>query len=290
MSVIAALDMASLEPALRGAIGRSRTGRDVITPRLVEAFRATIQDDDAEAQTGDPAPLAIHWCLAPATTRISDLGPDGHTAHGDFLPEIPLERRMWAGGRLTFHDTLRVGDTVERVSRIADVTVKQGRSGTLCFVAIDHEVATGRGPALTERQDLVFRAAEGPRGATPEPAPAAEWRHAGTTDPVLLFRYSALTFNGHRIHYDQPYVTGVEHYPGLIVHGPLQATLLLDFAARIHGAPPRRFGFRAMSPLFAGEPYALGAASREAAAGERRLDLWVGREDGGMTMRAEASW
>lgn len=289
MSMQAAFDTASLEGALAGAVGRRRSGRDVITPRLVEAFRATIQDDDAAAQTGDPAPLAIHWCLAPATTRISDLGPDGHTVHGDFLPEIPLERRMWAGGVLTFHDTLRVGDTIERVSEIADVAVKQGRSGTLCFVAIDHAITTGRGPALSERQDLVFRAAEGPRGAAPEPAPAAEWEHTGTTDPVLLFRYSALTFNGHRIHYDQPYVTGVEHYPGLIVHGPLQATLLLDFAARIHGAAPRRFNFRALSPLFVGEPYALGAAARDAASGESRLDLWVRRQDGGMTMRAEAS-
>jgi 3-methylfumaryl-CoA hydratase len=195
---------------------------------------------------------------------------------------------MWAAGRLEFFDALRVGDAVERHSRIADVNIKEGRSGRLCFVAVDHEISTPRGLALKERHDIVYRDAAS--GDTQPAAPArderrARWTETISADPVMLFRYSALTFNGHRIHYDRQYVMEVEGYPGLIVHGPLQATLLIEFAASIHGPGPKVFSFRALNPLFDGQQFALKAA--ESAGG---LDLWISGPDGITTMSAKAEW
>jgi 3-methylfumaryl-CoA hydratase len=268
--------------ALRGWIGRTETARDVVAKRLAEELRATL---NADATSSEP-PLAIHWCLAPPAAPTASLGPDGHPARGGFLPPVPLPRRMWAGSALTFHDRLRIGDAVERRSRIADVTIKQGRTGRLCFVTVEHEFTTDRGLAITERQEIVYR---GLQSAQPVPSraevPEAGWTRDLTADPVLLFRYSALTFNGHRIHYDRSYVTEVEGYPGLIVHGPLQATLLVDFAASIKGAAPWTFQFRGMQPLFDFERFRLCAREREAG-----LHLWIEAEDGRQTMDAQASW
>ena len=212
---------------------------------------------------------------------------------GTFLPEIPLPRRMWAGGTLSFHEPLRVGDTVERVSRITDVAVKQGRTGTLCFATIAHEVLCPQGLAIEERQDLVFRSADsGGTAVALALAPRAEWERAGWVNSVILFRYSALTFNSHRIHYDAPYVTEVEHYSGLVVHGPLQASWLLDFASGIKNAVPKRFTFRAVHPLVSDDGCALGAAPQDSTQADTQaaLDLWVRRADGAITMRAEAFW
>lgn len=273
--------------ALQGWIGRREVAHDTVTPRLVREFHATFDRDPASPEDGALAPPAIHWCLAPSAAPGSALGPDGHPERGGFLPPVPLPRRMWAGGALTFHDRPRVGDAVERRSRIADVSVKQGRSGTLCFVTVDHEITTARGLALTERQDIVYRALDGEAAKPSAPAapPRAEFRHAMHADPVLLFRYSALTFNGHRIHYDRSYVTEVENYPGLIVHGPLQASLLIDFAAEIGGRPPSAFSFRGISPLFDFVPFAL-CARRDGSG----LALWVETEAGSRTMTAEAAW
>jgi 3-methylfumaryl-CoA hydratase len=267
---------------LRGWIGRTETARDVVAPRLVEEFRATLDDDATSAA----APLAIHWCLAPPAPPTVSLGPDGHPARGGFLPPVPLPRRMWAASSLTFHDSLRIGDAVERRSRIADVAVKHGRTGRLCFVTVAHEFATGRGLAITERQEIVYRDLQpaGPAAARKDP-PAAQWQRDATAGPVLLFRYSALTFNGHRIHYDRSYVTEIEGYPGLIVHGPLQATLLIEFAASIRGAAPARFQFRGLQPLFDFEPFRLGAREMEAG-----LHLWIEAADGRQTMDATAAW
>ena len=186
----------------------------------------------------------MHWCLAPAVVPASELGPDGHPARGGFLPPVPLPRRMWAGGELEFFDTLRVGDEVTRTSRIKDVTMKTGSTGTLCFVAVDHELTTPRGTAIRERHDIVYRdVIAGCRRRPPSraaPPPVAQHRETHMADPVLLFRYSALTFNGHRIHYDRDYVTKVEGYPGLIFHGPMQAALQIEFAAKLRGAWCRR--------------------------------------------------
>jgi 3-methylfumaryl-CoA hydratase len=276
---------------LRSWIGRTTSDRDIITPRLAQEFRVTLDGDGPPYQDGDPCPPAIHWCLAPPMVPQSRLGPDGHPARGDFLPPVPLPRRMWAAGRLEFLDVLRVGDAVERHSRIADVAVKEGRSGRLCFVAVDHEISTKRGIALKERHDIVYRDAPSggaakQDGPTPQTAPrTAQWSKAQTADAVVLFRYSALTFNGHRIHYDRQYVTEVEGYPGLIVHGPLQATLLVEFAAAIRNAGPRVFSFRALNPLFDGQEFIL-----QAAESDDGLDLWIAGPRDRTTMTAKAQW
>jgi 3-methylfumaryl-CoA hydratase len=273
---------------MRSWIDRTASARDVITPRLAEELRVTLNREGPPFREGDECPPAIHWCLAPPMVAQSRLGPDGHPARGDFLPPVPLPRRMWAAGQLEFFDPLRVGDDVERQSRIADVNVKEGRSGRLCFVAVEHEISTRRGPALKERHDIVYRdAASGEAIPAPprrdEAARQARWSETRAADAVMLFRYSALTFNGHRIHYDRQYVTEVEGYPGLIVHGPLQATLLIEFAASIHRASPRSFSFRALNPLFDGQKFTLNAAETEGG-----LDLWISGPDDRTTMTATA--
>jgi 3-methylfumaryl-CoA hydratase len=276
---------------LRSWIGRTTSARDVITPRLAQELRVTLDGDGPPPQEGDTCPLAIHWCLAPPMVPQSRLGPDGHPARGDFLPPVPLPRRMWAAGRLEFFDPLRVGDAVERQSKIVDVNIKEGRSGRLCFVAVDHEISTPRGIALKERHDIVYR--DAPSGNPAQQAAPArgesprqpQWSGTNVADAVMLFRYSALTFNGHRIHYDRQYVTEVEGYPGLIVHGPLQATLLVEFAASVRGVGPRVFSFRALNPLFDGQDFTLNAAE-----GEGGLDLWIAGPGGRTTMAGKAEW
>jgi 3-methylfumaryl-CoA hydratase len=222
---------------------------------------------------------------------MSEIGSDGHPARGGFLPPVPLPRRMWAGGQIEFIDPLRVGDTVTRSSRISDVTMKTGSTGALCFVSVDHTITTPRGTAIRERHDIVYRDiapagdAKAAPAPTPAPAPAAKHRESHMADPVLLFRYSALTFNGHRIHYDRDYVTKVEGYPGLIVHGPLQASLLIEFAAKLRGGkPPAKFVYRGVSPLFDGAEFSVNG--NETAAG---LEVWTANAAGVPTMKGTAS-
>jgi 3-methylfumaryl-CoA hydratase len=269
---------------LRGWIDRRETAQDLLTQRLAQGFRATFDDEATMPAMGEMAPIGIHWCLAPPAVPQSGLGPDGHAARGGFLPPVPLPRRMWAGGRLDFHDTLRVGDAVERHSRIVDVVAKQGRSGPLCFVTVEHELSTTRGLAVRERHDIVYRGEGGASSSSsPIEGPAAQWSKPLRTDPVQLFRYSALTFNGHRIHYDREYATKIEHYPGLIVHGPLQATLLMRFAAEISGAMPTNLQFRGIAPLFDDTPFAVHACE-----GNGGLELWVASSAGVRTMTAQA--
>lgn len=230
------------EAKLRGWIGRSDEAEDGVTQRLLDGFRATFEPHLApmgEAQ----APLGLHWCLAPPAVPMAELGPDGHPVRGGFLPPVPLPRRMWAGGELETAASLTVGDSVTRRSTISEVMMKEGRSGQLCFVAVNHAFSTERGVVIRERHDIVYRPIAKAEGAAlpPVPAPARKadlaWRVVAS--PVLLFRYSALTFNGHRIHYDHPYVTGTEGYAGLVVHGPVQATLLLNIAAVLAGRVSR---------------------------------------------------
>jgi 3-methylfumaryl-CoA hydratase len=265
--------------ALRGWIGRTESSADTLTPRLAREYAAMLD----RAPEDEFAPLAIHWCLAPPSAPASALGPDGHPARGLFLPPVPLPRRMWAGGELHLHGRLRVGDAVIRTSRIADVTLKQGRTGALCFVTVDHEITGPQGLAIRERQDIVYRDAEAKTMPTTPDAPReATWRRDMRVDPVLLFRYSALTYNGHRIHYDRAYAMGAESYPGLVVHGPLQATWLLEYAAEILGCPPARFTFRGVRPLFDDEHFALCARPAETG-----LDLWT-EVDGAPAMEATA--
>ncbi|MBN8973783.1 MAG: MaoC family dehydratase N-terminal domain-containing protein [Rhizobiales bacterium] len=283
-------DKLDLDP-LRQWIGRTEEASDIVTAQLIKGLRATLFLDIGEPKTGDAAPFTTHWCLAQPVYPMSMLGPDGHPTRGGFLPPVPLPRRMWAGGELQFIEPLRVGDEATRASRIADVTVKSGSTGTLCFVSVEHTISTPRGVAIRERQDIVYRdmPTGGKNAAPAKPAaapPAAKHRQTHISDPVLLFRYSALTFNGHRIHYDRDYVTKVEGYPGLIFHGPMQAALLVEFAAHLHGGTaPKTFSYRGLQPLFEGGEFSVNA--NEVAEG---LDIWVANADGAPTMRGTASW
>ncbi|MEM9106993.1 MAG: MaoC family dehydratase N-terminal domain-containing protein [Pseudomonadota bacterium] len=269
-------------------IGREESASEQVTPELVNRFNATLDLGRDYPRDGDPVAPMIHFCLAPAAAPDSELGPDGHPARGGFLPPVPLPRRMWAGGKLTFGRDIRVGDVVQRVSRIESVDIKDGRTGTLCFVAIDHTLQVGNEVVVRERQDVVYRGnADASRSAEAEPE-AETGQHSKRVEPTppLLFRYSALTFNGHRIHYDHPYATQVEGYPGLVVHGPLQATLLVHFAASLRGGQtPKQFSFRSHSPLFDDASVEL-----HANASEDQVVLWTARPGGPVALRAEAFW
>jgi len=274
---------------LRQWIGRSAQVSDTVTAQLTKGLRATLFLEIGEPKLGDAAPITVHWCLGQPVVAMSELGPDGHPARGGFLPPVPLPRRMWAGGELEFVDALRVGDEVTRTSRIADVTLKTGSTGTLCFVAVDHLIATSRGTAIRERQDIVYRNVSPAAAASAKPAappPAAQHRETHMADTVLLFRYSALTFNGHRIHHDRDYVTRVEGYPGLIFHGPMQAALLVEFAAKLRGGRvPKKFSYRGVQPLFEGSEFSVNANMTDAG-----MELWTANSERQPTMKATAAW
>jgi 3-methylfumaryl-CoA hydratase len=271
---------------LRQWIGRSSQASDIVTAQLVKGLRATLFQEIGEPRAGDAAPWTAHWCLAQPVFPMSALSQDGHPTRGGFLPPVPLRRRMWAGGELEFFDALRVGDEMTRTSRIADVTMKTGSTGHLCFVSVDHLVTTPRGTALSERQDIVYRDLSSAPAKTPAPPPSAQHRESHLADPVLLFRYSALTFNGHRIHYDRDYVTKVEGYPGLIFHGPLQAALIVELAAKLQGgAAPKKFSYRGLQPLFEGSEFSINANKTDGG-----MELWTANSAGQPTMKGTATW
>lgn len=274
---------------LRQWIGRSTEATDIVTAQLVMGLRATLFQQVGEPKAGDAAPFTVHWCLAQPVFPMSMLGPDGHPTRGGFLPPVPLPRRMWAGGEIEFLQPLRVGDESTRTSRIADVQVKTGSTGTLCFVSVEHSISSPRGTAICERQDIVYREVTSSAPATAKtapPPPKAQHRETHVSDPVLLFRYSALTFNGHRIHYDRDYVTKVEGYPGLIFHGPLQAALIIEMAAKLRsGKPPKKFTYRGVQPLFEGSEFSINAND----AGDS-MELWTANAEGQPTMKGTAVW
>lgn len=274
-------------PTLRGWLGRSERRVDLVTEAPLAALSATLDHEEPAPLPGSEVPPLWHWLYFTPVTRQSDIGPDGHARRGGFLPPVPLPRRMWAGGRLEFLQPLRVGDEVTRVSRIIAVDGKQGRSGPLVFVTVRHEFTNALGMALTEEHDIVYR--EPPRHGAEESAPQkppglAAYRRTIVPDPVLLFRYSALTFNGHRIHYDRSYVTEVEGYPGLIVHGPLIATLLLELLRRQQPAlRVRRFSFKAVRPVFDIHPFEV-CGCEESPVKHR---LWALDHQGHLAMQAQ---
>ncbi|MBU6266181.1 MAG: MaoC family dehydratase N-terminal domain-containing protein [Sphingomonadales bacterium] len=237
-------------------IGRSETVTDVLDPARSNALRAALGDATPLA-AGDVMPILHHWLYFWNVAPPAGLGVDGHPAKGGFLPPVPLPRRMWAGGALTFHGDLLLGETVTKVSTIDKVEAKSGKSGNLVFVTVRHELSGANGLAVSERQDIVYKEASATGPALPDaaaPAPEASWRREVYPDAVLLFRYSALTMNGHRIHYDRPYAMGEEAYPALVVHGPLQATMLAHTALRNLGKPLKSFTFRGAVPAFDGLP------------------------------------
>ncbi|OEZ32210.1 FAS1-like dehydratase domain-containing protein [Variovorax boronicumulans] len=275
--------------------GRSETLRDDLTAAPVRGLSATLDRDDPLPEAGTRLPALWHWLYFLPPHRQSEIGEDGHAKRGGFLPPVPLPRRMWAGGRLTWEpgNPLQVGDAVERTSTIASVTHKAGRTGELVFVLVRHEVRNARGLALTEEHDIVYRAAAAPGEPAPPPTPApkdATFSRDLVPDDVLLFRYSALTFNGHRIHYDRRYVTQVEGYPGLIVHGPLIATLLVDLLRRNAPADAQlaRFEFRAVRPTFDIAPFRVHGKPAEGSTDGKTFSLWGEDADGWLTMQATA--
>ncbi len=235
-------------------IGKTETATDTLEPARSNALRAALGNPEP-LKAGDPLPALHHWLYFWNVQPPAGLGSDGHPAKGGFLPPVPLPRRMWAGGRLTFHAPLHLGEVVTKTSTIVKVEAKSGKSGDLVFVTVRHELSGPAGLAISEEQDLVYRGAAAAGSiALPQPAPApdAAWREEILPDTVLLFRYSALTMNGHRIHYDRPYAMDEEAYPALVVHGPLMATLLADLAVRRLGGPLSAFDFRGNAPAFDG--------------------------------------
>ena len=272
-------------------IGRTETVSDTVTATPYAALSATLDRPAERPAAGTPLPPLWHWLYFLPLHRQSEIGPDGHAKRGGFLPPVPLPRRMWAGSQFEFHSPLRVGDILTRTSTIHDVTEKSGRTGPLVFVKVRHEIRrTGETDvALTEFHDIVYREAATPGDTPPEPRPAladAAWERRWVPDDVLLFRYSALTFNGHRIHYDRRYVTETEGYPGLIVHGPLIATLLLDLLR--HQRPEAEvasYSFKAVRPTFDINPFSVcGTPSADG----KTLRLWAEDHEGWLTMDATA--
>ncbi len=286
----APLDAAAIA-YLQQWVGRSEELHDHIGAAPLRGLAATLDHDGPAPQPGAQVPPLGHWLYFLPQARQSELGDDGHPRRGGFLPPVPLPRRMWAGGRLVWApgNPLRVGDAARKRSRIESVTHQRGRSGEMVFVLVRHEVHNAHGLCLTEEHDIVYRA--NARAHEPAPAPtaadtSAAWRRQIDPDDVLLFRYSALTFNGHRIHYDRRYVTEVEGYPGLVVHGPLIATLLIDLVARhASRAVVERFSFRALRPSFDGQPFFV---CGQPSADGRHVRLWAHDHAGWLTLQAEA--
>ena len=268
-------------------LGREEFAHDTLSAATMDRVAATLGRADPPLGEGDPCPPLAHWFHFLTATPAGEIGPDGHAARGGFLPPVDeLPRRMWAGSRLTFAAPLCVGERLERRSTITSIKAREGRTGRLLFVTVRHEIgAPGTAPRVIDEHDIVYRASSGGAGHGETAPEAGPWRRTLLPDPVLLFRFSAVTFNGHRIHYDDPYVREVEGYPGLVVHGPLVATLLLDLVRRERPeATVAAFSFRALAPFFVGEPLHLDGALQP----DGTIALWAANSAGAVGMRAEA--
>jgi 3-methylfumaryl-CoA hydratase len=267
-------------------IGREERAQDEVTLPAVRRLAALLDLSPDDYRRGQPIPGGWYVVLFGAEARQSALGPDGHPAKGQFLPPVPLPRRMFAGRRVWFHAPLRIGDEVTRVSRIQAITPKHGRTGEMCFVTVRHEIASPRGVAVVEEQDLVYRGETRGVPAAREPAQAPDtpdWTRSPTPDPTMVFRYSAITFNAHRIHYDAAYARDVEGYPDLVVNGGLTTLLLWDFAASASGMAIRSSASRNVKALFVDRPLTL--CGRMIADG--KAHAWVLDADGALALDAE---
>jgi len=275
---------------LRQWVGRNEQSTDQVGPFAAAGLSASLNAGRRQLRAGDPLPPLWHWLYFLHAHPQSDLDADGHPRRGGFLPPVPLPRRMWAGSRLEFHHPLRLGEHIERTSQIAEVTHKQGQSGNLVFLKVRHSIRNAAGLAISEEQDIVYRDAPVPGAPPPAARPAREhaaWEEHVHPAETLLFRYSALTFNSHRIHYDRPYATGVEGYAGLVVQGPLVATMLLELVARqLPNAKVVAFSFRAIRPLLDCADFALCGTP---AADGKSVQLWTRDVTGRMTMEASAT-
>ena len=271
-------------------VGRTDKSVDQIASAPIRLMSAMLDTSNSLALPFDLPPL-WHWLYFLPGARQSDIGTDGHPRRGGFLPPIPLPRRMWAGGRVQFLRSLAVGAQVQRVSLVKKIQSKVGRSGQLVFVTVQHEISDAQGIAIREEQDIVYR--DAPLYGIPAPMPIAapideQFMRTIIPDPVLLMRYSALTFNGHRIHYDRPYAMQEEGYPGLVVHGPLLATLLMEELCRVH--PKEQIGsfeFKAVGPLFDTSPFVVAGRLDS---NQRRAQLWARAPEGQLAMQASADF
>ncbi|UQS87801.1 MaoC family dehydratase N-terminal domain-containing protein [Pseudomonas chlororaphis subsp. piscium] len=262
-------------------IGRSQQARDLLSDNLLKRIAATF--GEPVPAHGAALPPLWQWCFFQEPLAESALGGDGHPARGGFLPPAANRNRMWAGGRLEFFELLRAGFDAHCLSTISHVEEKTGRTGALLFVTVRHEYSQDGRLAIREEQDIVYREPSPPKQGSGEPLIQGDWRETVEPSPTLLFRYSAVTFNGHRIHYDFPYVTETEGYPGLVVHGPLIATLSLRAFCRVHpGARLRRFSYRGLRPLIAPQPFEVGGRLVRPGVAE----LWAGN-DAGLAQRGE---
>lgn len=265
-------------------IGRSQTREEELSPLLVRRLAVTLGEEAPLA--GAALPPLWHWMFFQDEVTEPGLGADGHPARGGFLPPADGRNRMWAGGRLEFHEPLRVGGIATRTTTIVNVEEKRGRTGSLLFVTLRHDFEQDGRLAFSEEQDIVYREPTPPKLASGEALPEGDWSETVEPSPLLLFRYSALTFNGHRIHYDWPYVTEAEGYPGLVVHGPLIATLNLRAFCRAHPeARLRRYAYRGLRPLISPEPFAVGG--RLSGAGQ--AEIWAGN-GAGIAQRGEVAF
>ena len=271
-------------------IGRSESRSGYAHGALADVLAATLDRDDPVYEPGVPLPHGWHWLCFAEAVKLSDTGHDGHPRTGGFMPPVPLPRRMWAGNRMQFLAPIRAGEVLARKSTIADVRLKSGAGGRLCFVTVRHEISNASGLATVEEHDVVYREADKPGApqAKPRPAPArAVWSRIVTPSPVLLFRFSALTMNSHRIHYDRTFAVEQEGYPGLVFHGPLTMILLMDlFRRALPQAGLEKFSVRATAPLYDDRPFELQGAPGEG--GEAQL--WALTPDGHLAMQAKAKY
>ncbi len=271
---------------LRTWVGRTQERVETISPDTCQQLADTL-DLTAPLAVGDVLPPLWHFVSHVGSSPTAQLGDDGHPRRGGFLPPVALPRRMWAGGRLRFDGDIRIGDRVTKRSTVESVAMKDGRSGSLCFVMVTHELSVDGKVRIAEEQDLVYKEDAAPGAPKPEPKPAPEGADFSRTivpSSPMLFRYSALTFNSHRIHYDREYARDVEGYPNLVFHGPLTATLLADLATAETGERLTSFSFRGMAPLFDDEPFTISGARRG-----NDVELWAATPAGGLAMHATAT-
>ena len=274
---------------LRKWIGKIDNVTDYVTPIVEQRYRATLNMDIGNPKDGDPVTSGLHWMLGWNLVKNDELGVDSHPALGEFLPPVPLPRRMWAGSEIRVLKPIRVGDKVVKQSTVADIQVKEGRTGLLCFVTAEYNFLVNDEVTINEKHNIVYRdisKSGGGSGYSKEIPEKADLSEKIFMHPTILFRYSAIGFVGHRIHYDHPYTVNEENYPGLIVHGPLQATYLLRAAEKLMGKQVKSFTHKVMAPVFADSEYMVGVDKMD----NGSVSCWGATKEFGVTMRAEAKF
>jgi len=274
---------------LRKWIGKIDEVTDYVTPIVEQRYRATLNMDIGNPKDGEPVTSGLHWMLGWNLVKNDELGVDSHPALGEFLPPVPLPRRMWAGSEIKVLKPIRVGDKVVKQSTVADIQVKEGRTGLLCFVTAEYNFLVKNEVTINEKHNIVYRdisKSGGGSGYSKEIPERADLSEKIFMHPTILFRYSAIGFVGHRIHYDHPYTVNEENYPGLIVHGPLQATYLLRAAEKLMGKQVKSFTHKVMAPVFANSEYMVGVDKID----DGSVSCWGATKEFGVTMRAEAKF